>query len=271
MLKKPIKNPIVKDVAGKFQACYDITKVFANETGSAAIKGLLISGDAGQGKTHWVWGAINAANADDRTVDIKAGSITAAALFCELYNARDKGNIIVLDDCDIINRDKKERIAFIDLLKGATDTTKGKRMLTWSTAVKNPLMKEFNVPSKFDFQGSIIWITNELVSDMESKLKSHWPAINSRFNVIPISLTMEQKLLYTAHLIEAEDMLGSNCYAKEGGYSKRIQADTLEFLYDEYKNLTEISPRYAIKIADTICQHPSSWKTILKNQMTTNN
>ena len=47
-----MKNPIVKRVINKFQSIQNIAEVFV--TGQSAQRGLLISGDAGTGKSHYI-------------------------------------------------------------------------------------------------------------------------------------------------------------------------------------------------------------------------
>jgi len=44
-------NPVVKEVVDKFNTVHEMTKLFVSNKYSA-LKGLLISGDAGTGKTH---------------------------------------------------------------------------------------------------------------------------------------------------------------------------------------------------------------------------
>ena len=77
--KKKDINPVVQEVVDRFDTIYTMTKSFvANK--QSAIRGLLISGDAGTGKTH----AVQRAFIDTKTIHrvriIKAGNITAAGL-----------------------------------------------------------------------------------------------------------------------------------------------------------------------------------------------
>ena len=267
-------NPIVQDVNTRFEMVYKTTKLFLqnrkeknnkNEKYSV-VKGLLICGDAGTGKTHWVTkGCIDA----KKTEDVKPikGSITAPALFVALYMYREEGKVLMLDDCDILSIGTKERATIIDMLKAATEPTSDKRIISWERAQRNPLMVANDVPTSFDFQGSIIWITNDSVDSLKLKLKNHWSALDSRFITIPIDLNPQERLLYTLYLIEEIGMLGKNCQAKEGGFPIKIQNETINYLNKNYQTISEISPRMAIKIADTIYNHPSEWKKYLQIQI----
>jgi hypothetical protein len=258
-------NPVVKEVIDKFDAIYKITKIFVSESGSA-MNGLLISGDAGTGKTYWVQKGLE--DIEPKNIQyIKGSSITAPAIFVKLFLARRPGSILVLDDVDIIHKTTSERNTILDLFKGATEMTKGERWLSWERAGANALMNELGVPRTFDFQGSIIWITNDKIEAIAKKTKGHWNAISSRFNQQKIYLTEQEKLLYTLYLLQDMDMLGKNCMAKEGGYSKDIIDRTCDFVYDNYRDFSDLTPRTAIKIADLMETYPEDWKMLCENQL----
>ena len=259
-------NPVVQEVIEKFDTVYIMTKSFV-ENRYSALKGLLISGDAGTGKTHFVKKAFIDTKTTEDVQYVKGASISAAALYVMLYMYRHEGKVVVLDDVDITNKQPSERNAILDMLKGATEVTKGERNISWVRAQANPLMVQNNVPTSFNFEGSLIWITNETIDDIAKKSKNHWNAISSRFNQVPVYLTTEQKLMYTLYLIEEIGMLGKECEGKEGGYSIQVQNDTIEYIKDNWKNLKEVTPRLAIKIADIRNNHPTNWKILIKNQL----
>lgn len=264
---KKTNNPIVNKVIEKFDSVYIMTKSFV-ENRDSAIKAILVSGDAGTGKTYWVKKAIEDLKLMPEDVYyVKGASISAAALFVLLYMFREAGKILVLDDCDIIHKSPAEKNAILDMLKGATEVTKGDRMLSWIKATPNDLMKKNNVPVTFNFQGSVIWITNDTIEDIAKKAKNHWNAISSRFNQIKVYLSAEEKLSYTLYLIEQCGMLGKNCEGKEGGYSIKVQNDTIDYISEHWETLSEITPRVATKIADMRENYPSNWRTLVKNQI----
>ena len=244
------KNPIVQEVQDRFETIYDMTTIFTN--GDSATKGLLISGDAGTGKTHYVKKAIFDACAEDRCEYIKGSSITAPALYAKLYLNREPGRIVILDDVDIIHKSKGEASTILDLFKGATEMTKGERILGWERASANQLFRDNDIPMSFN---------------IAKKAASHWNAIFSRFNPVTIYLNDQEKLMYTLHLIEEVDMLGEECYALEGGYSKDVIKTTVDYIRKNYKHFNEITPRMAIKIADMITSYPDKWERLVNVQL----
>lgn len=265
MIKMKNSNPIVQDVVTKYQTVENYAKMFITNPDSA-IRGLLISGDAGFGKTHFT--RLGLANAASRIDYIKGSSITAAALYVKLYQNRNAGDVMVLDDVDIINKSKAEFMTILDLIKGATEPEKdrSKRTISWERANNNALMRENEVPNSFEFNGSIIWITNEKIENIANKAKSHWGALDSRFYKVSAWLEDHEKLQYTLYLVEDVDMLGKECYAKEGGYSKDVIEKTTEYIRSNWKYMFDfndnfnVSPRSSIKLADTITNFPDNWK-----------
>lgn len=251
-------NPIVQEVIEKFETVKQMTKIFVKSNG--AINGLIISGNAGTGKTHWVKEAFRETDSFDRVTYLKGSSISAPALFQKLYQTREKEQILVLDDVDLVNKSKAEVTAILDLLKGATEPTKGERILSWLRASSNALFREYHIPECFDFQGSVVWITNETQETLAKKCGSHWSAISSRFNQVPVWLDESEQVLYTLYLVEEVDMLGENCEAIEGGYPNPVIKSTADYVRENWKSMNEVSPRFAIKIADTIQNYPEDWK-----------
>jgi Cdc6-like AAA superfamily ATPase len=239
-------NPIAKEVADTFDGIRAMATTFAKNPESA-INGMIVSGDAGTGKTHNIKEALRAAGVQKNVEYIKGGKITAASLYVKLYLNRGKHRIVVLDDCDIIHHQEKRQI--VPMLLGATELGQ-KGEVSWEVARKNALMEEHNVPTRFDFEGSIIWITNDTTDDIAKAVKQWKNALFSRFNTAKCYFTDEQKFMYTMHLIDNLDMLGANCQEFPGGYPTEIQDEAYNYLSEYYRELVEVTPRQAIKIAD---------------------
>jgi hypothetical protein len=255
-------NPIAREVQDTFDGIYAQTTSFVQNPNSA-INGMIVSGDAGVGKTYTIKRALLDTGHAKNVEYIKGGKITAASLYVKLYLNRSKHRIIVLDDCDIIHHGEKKQI--IPMLLGAVELGQ-KGEVSWETARKNPLMEEFDVPHKFDFQGNIIWITNDRKSDIEKAVKQWKAAIFSRFNFAPCDFTDEQKFMYTMHLVDNEDMLGTHCQEFPGGYPRDIIEQAADYMSNNYRSLVEVTPRQAIKIADIMHHNadPSLRKIMLQ-------
>lgn len=249
-------NPVIKPVVETFQTVYYQTLMFAKNPESA-INGLLVMGDAGTGKSHWVKKALRDAGVKEQVEYLKGSTITAAAAYVKFYLNRHPDRIIVFDDTDIISH--PERTKIIPMILGAVEEGRD-RSIGWHTARPNALMEENNVPMEFKFNGNVIVITNYTKQDIKDNVKQWAPAFNSRFTNVECIFTHEQKYMYTRHLIENEGALGHNCqvhdYNNNGlvvpGYPQTVIDETMDFIDANYDNFTDITPRVAIKIADII-------------------
>lgn len=254
-------NPIAKEVQDTFDGIYAQVTTFVQNPNSA-INGMIVSGDAGTGKTYTVKKALVDTNHQSNVEYIKGAKITAAALYVKLYLNRAKHRIIVLDDCDLIHHQEKNLI--VPMLLGAAELGHN-RDVGWETTKKNPLMQEYNVPHNFKFEGSIIWITNDRKEQIGKAIKQWKNAIMSRFNFAECNFTDEQKFMYTMHLVENMNMLGANCQEFAGGYPTDIIEQASDYMSANYRQLVEVTPRIAIRIADMM--HHSNDPVVLNSQL----
>jgi Cdc6-like AAA superfamily ATPase len=140
---------------------------------------LVITGMAGVGKTHLVKETLKQMGLRE-SYDFEhfKGKATAAGLYITLYQNSDK--IVVLDDCDSVFKDDDA----VNILKAALDSYDTRRISYIST---KPLKDEFGepIPSRFEFTGKIIFISNISQSKLDE-------AIRSRSFVADISMNTEQ-------------------------------------------------------------------------------
>ncbi len=259
-------NPIVSDVIGQFKSIELMTRTFADSNNPSATKGLLISGNAGMGKTHAVENGLSQSN-PNRVITLKGSSVTAASFYAQLWFAKDKGSVLVLDDVDIIHKSGAELMTILDLIKAATEMTKGDRTIKWMRTTKNQFLKDNNIPLEFDFQGSIIWITNDTFEEIAKRAKGHWLAINSRFSRKEFKLEQYEKVQYTLYLIDECGMLSDSCPTIEGGYSSDIVNEVSNYIRKHWKDFEDMTPRNALQLADTMFMYPNDWEMLVENQM----
>ena len=260
------QNQVVKEVLDTFNTIKSTTKNFIKNKDGAR-KGQMVLGDAGMGKTTAVVNGILECKYADNVEYLKGANVTAPATYVKLFLNRGADRIVVFDDVDIIHKPLGDRMDIIEMFKAATEPTIRDRFLSWERANDNTLMRLHDVPRKFKFEGRIIWITNDTMSDIEHATKSHFFALMSRLNPIEARFSKEQKLMYTNHLIEECDMLGKKCDLREGGYSNVVISKVLDYFNKNYRNLREVTPRIAGLMADTIHSNPKDWEIMLDRTM----
>lgn len=147
---------------------------------------LVVTGNAGTGKSFTVMKVVERSG---REWVLEKGAATAFGLYGLLFKHRDK--LIVFDDSDDVFANQKAR----NILKGALDSS-AKRMISWPSRLTQDIdpdeitdedMEKGKFPSKFDFEGQIIFISNLPLSKVDPD-----GAIQSRSLAIDITLTKKE-------------------------------------------------------------------------------
>ena len=154
---------------------------FLNKFTEMVIRGdmvsTIITGEGGLGKTHAVMAALKKAGKREvRDYVVVKGYATPKALYATLFEHN--GKIVVFDDCDSVLKDPTA----INLLKSALDSYE-KRTISWLQQGFIPS----DLPSHFDFDGKVIFISNMDASKMDG-------AVKSRSICIDLSMTIQDKI-----------------------------------------------------------------------------
>ena len=135
--------------------------------------GVIICGAPGVGKTYRVMKQLEAAGyRDGHNMEIIKGKATPRQLYLSLYNYKEKGNILVIDDADALVGPKAPEDC-INMLKAALDstsTTDGRKV---SYKVTGPLYDDdgVEIPKTLYYKGGVIVITNYSVGQLDTALR----------------------------------------------------------------------------------------------------
>jgi len=182
---------------------------------------LIISGNGGIGKTYSVCKTLDAYGPKGSFYEVLRVKSTTLALYEHLWENRNK--ICVLDDCDSVFNSADG----ISLLKCALDSGEV-REITWNSKANNLVktsqcknnaevaaaVEKWNekhdstmgIPSKFFFEGAIIFITNK----KKSELKEKDEALLTRCTVTEISLNQQQVLKRLGQILDKMKITGNN-------------------------------------------------------------
>ncbi|MFY8211049.1 MAG: ATP-binding protein [Candidatus Nanopelagicus sp.] len=235
-----------------------------DEMSSACIAGdiraMIVSGPPGVGKSHGVTMQMEKASMFDKIsgkrprFEIVKGAISGIGLFATLYKYSDKKNVLVFDDCDVW-----EDQDALNVLKGALDSGKTRR-ISWNKDSR--LLRDEGVPNTFNFNGSVIFITNLNFSDRKSnKIKAHLEALQSRCHYLDLTIDTERDKMLRIKQVhrDADGGLFSDYeFGAEQG------EEILEFMWANQDKLREISLRMALKIADLV-KISKNWKNLATN------
>lgn len=251
-LSKESEEDAVIRIRKTFEMLDTVTKAAI----SGKIRAAIISGPPGIGKSFGVEHALttspqnllsNMKNMCDNYT-IAKGTISGIGLYQLLYENRGPKNVIMFDDCDQVLYDEE----CLNLLKAALDTG-GKRHISWLK--KSRHLNEEDIPNSFEFQGSVIFLTNiDFTRTRSSKLKDHLNAIMSRCHYLDLEIVTTRDKILRIKQIVGDGMLDRYEFTPS-----EVQ-DILDFIESNQDHLNELSLRMVVKIADLVSAFPDTWR-----------
>ncbi len=245
--EKRAEQPAESDEAimARIRERFDILTEMTKACIAGDIRAMIVSGPPGVGKSFGIEQEVEKAQLFDTVankrlrVQVVKGSATAIGLYQTLYHHSDANCMLVFDDCDSILLDDVS----LNLLKGALDSGK-KRTISWLS--ESSALRREGIPDRFEFKGSVIFITNLKFDQMKSqKLRDHLDALQSRCHYLDLTLdTMRDKILRIRQIAQ-DGMLFSNY-----DFSAAEQEEIVQFMSQNQIRLREMSLRMALKIAD---------------------
>jgi hypothetical protein len=234
-----------------------------DEMSKACIKGdiraMIVTGPAGIGKSHGVSLQMEKASLFDNVAgkkprfEIVKGAMSGIGLFAKLYKFSDAKNVLVFDDCDIW-----EDQDAINVLKGALDSGKTRR-ISWNKDSR--ILREEGIPNSFNFNGSIIFITNKSFDNKKaSKMQPHLDALQSRCHFLDLTVDTERdKMLRIKQVHRDAD---GGLFA-EYDFTQEQTDEIMSFIDTNCNKLREVSLRMCLKIADLV-KISANWRELAK-------
>jgi len=183
--------------------------------------------------------------------EVVKGSATPIGLYQTLYRYSDPNCLVVFDDCDSILMDE----VALNLLKGALDSGK-KRTISW-LGESHTLRRE-GIPDRFEFRGSVIFITNLKFDQIKSqKLRDHLDALQSRCHYLDLTLdTLRDKILRIRQIAGDGELFANYEFDAD------TQREIIDFMEANQERMREMSLRQALKIADLRRSFPNNWRRL---------
>jgi hypothetical protein len=202
-VKRETEEEIDKRIADRFEILDILTEscIVGNS------RALIVSGPAGLGKSFTVESALAKWDPNEINHVIVKGYVRATGLVKLLYQFREHGQVIVFDDADAIFFDDVS----LNLLKAVCDTTE-RRRVSWLSEGK--LIDDETavlIPRSFDFNGTIIFISNydfDAMIDRGHKLAPHLQAMVSRSHYIDLSMRTRRDYLVRIRQVVKQGLLG---------------------------------------------------------------
>ena len=243
-------------IAERFSVLDEMSKACIN----GDIRAIIVSGPPGVGKSHGVTMQMEKASMFDKIsgkrprFEIVKGAMSGIGLFATLYKYSDSKNVLVFDDCDVW-----EDQDALNVLKGALDSGKTRR-ISWNKDSR--ILREEGIPNTFNFNGSVIFITNLNFSDRRSaKIKAHLEALQSRCHYLDLTINSERdKMLRIKQVHRDAD---GGLFA-DYDFTQEQSDEVMSYMWDNHSKLREVSLRMALKIADLVKISKDNWKSLAK-------
>jgi hypothetical protein len=242
------------EIAARLNDNFDAMNTMALATFMGKNKSLIISGPAGVGKSHTVTQIMDKMEGEKLCTFVK-GYVRPTGLYKMLYENRHKDCVIVFDDSDSVFMDD----VCLNLLKAACDMTRTRR-LSWLTETKMEDEDGERLPRTFEFEGSIIFITNydfDNLIEKGNRLAPHFQALISRSHYLDVGMKTKRDYVVRLKQVVAAGML------RDEGFNQAQENELMSFITESQDRLRELSLRMVIKLANLMSMG-GDWKKMAR-------
>jgi len=245
---------IVERLRERFRILTDMTRAVKK----GDVRALIVSGPPGVGKSYGVEDVLqkddlfNTIAQRKPKYEIVKGAMSALGLYAKLFEYKDRGNVIVFDDCDSVLMEDLS----LNILKAALDSSK-RRWISWNTDSR--LLRTEGIPPRFEFSAGAVFITNIKFEHVRSKkLRDHLDALESRCHYIDLQMdTTREKLLRIRQIVN-DGML------QEYEFEQSEKQEIIDYVEHNADRIRELSLRMVLKIADLRKSFPDGWQSMAR-------
>lgn len=244
------------EIEEKLNSRFSVLATMAKGCTNQTIRSLIISGPAGLGKSFTVEETLTAWDRTETNWTIVKGYIRPTGLFKLLYEYRHPGNVIVFDDADAVFGDETS----LNMLKAVCDSSKRRRVSYMSEARLIDDEGGELLPKGFEFEGTIIFITNydfDVMIDKGHKLAPHFQALVSRSHYVDLAMKTKRDYMIRIKQVARGGLL------RDVGLNSAESEDVLLFIETNMERMRELSLRMAQKVA-SVRKLGNNWKEIAK-------
>lgn len=244
-------DEILERLRTRFSAMETMTKA----TATGKNRALIISGPAGLGKSYGVMQVLEDLEKKGLVPIHIRGFVRPTGLYKILYENRFSKSVIVFDDSDSLFGDD----VCLNILKTACDMTE-KRVLHWLAETRMEDTDGERLPRSFDFEGSIIFITNYDFDDMiqrNAKMAPHFEAMISRSHYLDLSMKTRKD-----YIVRIKQVLSDKKMLQRQGFSVAEEEQILGFIIEKQESLRELSLRLVIKLSNLMRLDAREWRKI---------
>ena len=243
------------DAMDRISSTFSMLNTIVDNCSSGVIRGLVVSGPPGIGKSTGVIMQLEKANTFRKlqgkreAYTVVSGGVSDIGLYQLLYKNSDSEQVIVFDDADDIFLDE----GCLNMMKRALDSGSNRR-ISWHK--ESRVLQAEGMADSFDFNASVIVLSNidfEKTIARGSRLASHLEAIMSRCHYLDLEMSSQRDRILRVKQMVRDGLL------REYNFTSTEEAILVDFVEQNQDYLREISLRMVKKIADLYKSSPSIW------------
>lgn len=246
-----------EEIDAKLKERFEILETMVQSAIEGDVRALIVSGPAGLGKSYTVEKKLLDWDPNEVNCTINKGYVKATGLYKQLFNHKEKGQVLVFDDADTIFFDDTS----LNFLKAVCDTNDRRRV---SYLAEGSLIDEETaqrLPKKFEFNGTIIFITNYDFDAMIArghKLAPHLQALMSRSHYIDLAMRTKRDYFIRIKQVIEQGLL------RDKGLTTDEENDVVKFIENNMERMRELSLRMALKIGAIRKSSPHKWQSVAR-------
>lgn len=238
-------------IAARIATRFQVMDMMANAAIDGNCRSLIVAGAPGVGKSFTILKA--ASKLSEERCSILKGAVSPTGLFQKLWKHRFDGHVIIFDDADDIFGNERS----LNFLKAACDSS-DERYITWASNANQIDEEGEEIPTTFEFRGSIVFISNKDFKgeiERETRLAPHFSAMVSRSHYIDIGIKSQRD-----YIVRIKQVVMNTSMLDE--YEDRIRDEIVQFIEMNANKLNELSLRMVKKIADLTRIDGDNWRQI---------
>jgi len=248
----------MSDIDARIRKTFFVLNKVAQGVIAGHIRSAIVSGAAGCGKTYTLETAL--VQAEDRGLiryQSVRGAMSAIGLYRQLFECSEARNVLVIDDCDSIFGD----LDALNLLKAALDTGKS-RKVHWNK--ESRILDGEGVPRSFEFQGSVLFITNiDFTAEIEAekKMTPHYRALLSRCLYIDLGIHNSREIL-----VRIGQVVFSPEFLAENALDREQAASMMKWLTNNVNRIRTLSIRTILQLSSLV-KSDRDWQGMAESVM----
>ena len=256
-VSKPIKQILNEDRYVEIQKRFSMLNILGDAIIQGNMNALMVAGAPGVGKTFELERALEKAEKNKNIqsyVSIK-GTISALILYKTLFENKDKGQIILLDDVDRIYGDEEA----MNILKAALDSSVI-RKVTWGK--NSRFLQDEDVPNTFEYYGQVVFITNvdpDRIIAKDSRMSPHMNALISRSVFLDLCIHEPREIF-----MRIDQVLKYSTLKEDLNIDENQSSLIIEWMKKHIDRLRSVSIRTVLQLAGFIKTAPNDWEDIAK-------